>query len=75
MCLLPRISQLVPWLIAHDSLRRIVPCARSKANMAHPTKSWGFWRNEKHLGKYEQNAGACPSAGLVWRHATGVGWG
>lgn len=24
--------------------------------MAHPTKQWGFWRDDKHLGKYEQNA-------------------
>lgn len=24
--------------------------------MAHPTKQWGFWRGDKHLGKYEQNA-------------------
>lgn len=32
-----------------------LPC-RSKANMAHPTKAWGFWRDEKHNGKYEMNA-------------------
>ncbi|PRW59244.1 NADH-ubiquinone oxidoreductase 11 kDa subunit [Chlorella sorokiniana] len=30
--------------------------ANAKANMAHPTKNWGFWRHEKHLAKYEQNA-------------------
>ena len=24
--------------------------------MAHPTKAWGFWRDEKHNGKYEMNA-------------------
>ncbi|EFN57511.1 hypothetical protein CHLNCDRAFT_143093 [Chlorella variabilis] len=30
--------------------------ASAKANMAHPTKAWGFWRDEKHNGKYEMNA-------------------
>ena len=28
----------------------------SKSNMSHPTKSWGFWRTDKHNGKYELNA-------------------
>ena len=28
----------------------------SKANMSHPTKSWGFWRTDKHNGKFELNA-------------------
>ena len=23
--------------------------------MNHPTKNWGFWRAEKHNGKYEMN--------------------
>ncbi|KAL4438013.1 hypothetical protein ABPG77_004234 [Micractinium sp. CCAP 211/92] len=30
--------------------------SNAKANMAHPTKAWGFWRDGKHLGKYEQNS-------------------
>lgn len=29
---------------------------RSKSNMAHPTKQWGFWRADKHTSKYELNA-------------------
>jgi hypothetical protein len=24
--------------------------------MSHPTKSWGFWRTDKHNGKFELNA-------------------
>lgn len=34
----------------------LAPPPRSKANLSHPTKQWGFWRGDKHLGKYEQNA-------------------
>ncbi|KAI3438719.1 hypothetical protein D9Q98_001139 [Chlorella vulgaris] len=30
--------------------------AANKANMAHPTKAWGFWRNDKHTAKFEMNA-------------------
>ena len=47
-----------PRVLAHPL--SAVPPLRSKANMAHPTKNWGFWRGAKHLGKYEQNAGAWP---------------
>ena len=28
----------------------------SKANMSHPTQNWGFWRTDKHNGKFELNA-------------------
>lgn len=35
-------------------LRSVTAAAASaKANMQHPTKMWGFWRGEKHTGKYE----------------------
>eukprot|EP00887_Chlorella_sp_A99_P000897 scaffold5.g897.t1 len=38
-------------------LRGVKAAAQSvKDKMDHPTKNWGFWRAEKHQGKYEMNA-------------------
>jgi hypothetical protein len=38
-----------------QQLRPAPSLSCSKANMLHPTKTWGFWKNEKHNAKYEMN--------------------
>ena len=49
-------SGTVPFAFTALPLSPCCPACCSKANMSHPTKSWGFWRTDKHNGKFELNA-------------------